>query len=349
MFGSNDFHQPTFKLPVRYLFGHSGGAAKAEPLPMPTGELRAALEGLGWVYLEERTADLDIGGQKFRFRGTGDAHHERDDYSAVAGPASPDAVEIGVTHAPYLRLLDAMTADGVAMIFAGHTHGGQVCIPGRGALVTNCDLPREHASGLFTYDAGGHESYVNVSAGVGMSPFAPYRFACPPEVSLLTLVRSLQLTAPGRGAEEFDVVSMPSLPSSPRRSSRLTRDRLSKTPAPASHPAGASPPAPASLRLCDPARLSPARLSPRLFFASHPVRNLAAPHAGERPLHSLPAPPPPRLRAPTASTVHRSSSPFPSVLPSFRPPPSPTDVRFPAGLRYAVQRPERPSGCGAAW
>ena len=188
VFGSNDFHQPTFKLPVRYLFGHSGGAAKAEPLPMPTGELRAALEGLGWVYLEERTADLDIGGQKFRFRGTGDAHHERDDYSAVAGPASPDAVEIGVTHAPYLRLLDAMTADGVAMIFAGHTHGGQVCIPGRGALVTNCDLPREHASGLFTYDAGGHESYVNVSAGVGMSPFAPYRFACPPEVSLLTLV-----------------------------------------------------------------------------------------------------------------------------------------------------------------
>ena len=188
VFGSNDFHQPTFKLPVRYLFGHSGGAAKAEPLPMPTGELRAALEGLGWVYLEERTADLDIGGQKFRFRGTGDAHHERDDYSAVAGPASPDAVEIGVTHAPYLRLLDAMTADGVAMIFAGHTHGGQVCIPGRGALVTNCDLPREHASGLFTYDAGGPESYVNVSAGVGMSPFAPYRFACPPEVSLLTLV-----------------------------------------------------------------------------------------------------------------------------------------------------------------
>ena len=188
VFGSNDFHQPTFKLPVRYLFGHSGGAAKADPPPMPTGELRESLEGLGWVYLEERTAELEIAGQRLRFRGTGDAHHERDDYSAVAGPASADAVEIGVTHAPYLRLLDAMTADGVEMIFAGHTHGGQVCIPGRGALVTNCDLPREHASGLFTYDAGGNESYVNVSAGIGMSPFAPYRFACPPEVSLLTLV-----------------------------------------------------------------------------------------------------------------------------------------------------------------
>lgn len=186
VFGSNDFELPRFNLPVKYLLG-SSKPSKRTPDPLPTDALRAALEGIGWTYLEERRAELEVNGQKLRFRGTGDAHHGRDDYPAVAGPASDDAVEIGVTHAPYLRILDAMTADGVGLVLAGHTHGGQVCIPGRGAIVTNCDLPPEKAKGLFEHSAGGRTAQVHVSAGVGMSPFAPYRFACPPEVTLLTL------------------------------------------------------------------------------------------------------------------------------------------------------------------
>ncbi len=194
VFGSNDYDAPRFKLPVRYLLGSTrkaspdADAAASDHVALPTDELRAAFEAAGWVYLEERTASLDVAGQTLRFRGTGDAHHDRDDYAAVAGPAPDDEVAIGVTHAPYTRLLDAMTADGVDLILAGHTHGGQVCVPGKGALVTNCDLPPEKASGLFTHEACGRKSFVHVSAGVGMSPFAPYRFACPPEVSLLTLV-----------------------------------------------------------------------------------------------------------------------------------------------------------------
>ena len=92
-----------------------------------------------------------------------------------------------MTHAPYTRVLDGMAADGVPLILAGHTHGGQVAIPGRGALVTNCDLPPEKVKGLFEHTAGGRTAQVHVSAGIGMSPFAPYRFACPPEVTLLTL------------------------------------------------------------------------------------------------------------------------------------------------------------------
>ena len=186
VFGSNDFELPRFKLPVRYLFGASG-PSRGKPEPLPTDALRAALEGIGWTYVEERRAELTVAGQTIRFRGTGDAHDDRDDYAAVAGPASDDVLEVGVTHAPYRRILDAMTADGVPLILAGHTHGGQVCVPGHGALVTNCDLPPEHAKGLFEHTAGGHTAQVHVSAGVGMSPFAPYRFACPPEVTLLTL------------------------------------------------------------------------------------------------------------------------------------------------------------------
>ena len=187
VFGSNDVEAPRFKLPVRYLLRSTSKPAGAGSA-LPTAELKAALEGIGWQFLEQRTAELTLCGTPFRFRGTSDAHHDLDDYAQVAGPASADAVEVGVTHAPYLRLLDAMVGDGLDLVLAGHTHGGQVCLPGHGALTTNSDLPREHARGLFTHANGGRQAPVHVSAGFGMSPFAPYRFACPPEVTLLTLV-----------------------------------------------------------------------------------------------------------------------------------------------------------------
>nr|WP_052462799.1 metallophosphoesterase [Nigerium massiliense] len=187
VFGSNDYVAPRMKNPVRYLWRATGKPAP-QRASLPTEELRAAFTSRGWLDLNDRRAELTIRGQRFAFRGTDDAHEHRDDYPAVAGPADPDAVNIGVTHAPYLRMLDAMTADGVEMIFAGHTHGGQVCVPGRGALTSNCDLPVQHAKGLFRHTTGDKTSWVNVSAGIGMSPYAPFRFACPPEVSLLTLV-----------------------------------------------------------------------------------------------------------------------------------------------------------------
>lgn len=195
VFGSNDFEGAHFSAPTKYLLGPSAkvGEKKPKGAVLPTAELRAALEGIGWVYLDNRRAELTVAGRTIRFRGVGDAHIHRDDYPAVAGPAASDVLEIGVTHAPYLRLLDAMTADGVPLILAGHTHGGQVCVPGHGALVSNCDLPPALASGLFPHTVGHRTAQVHVSAGLGMSPFAPYRFACPPEVSLLTLT-----PAPGR-------------------------------------------------------------------------------------------------------------------------------------------------------
>ena len=84
-------------------------------------------------------------------------------------------------------------ADGVGLALAGHTHGGQLCLPGVGALVTNCDLDRGRASGLSqwpgrtgTSEATG-DMYLHVSAGLGTSPYTPVRLACPPEATLLTL------------------------------------------------------------------------------------------------------------------------------------------------------------------
>lgn len=190
VFGSNDYYAPHFRNPLRYLtVGPSSSDGDDEPRrELPHRELAAKLEGLGWTNLTQDRAVLEVAGQRIAFRGTDDAHLERDDYAAVAGPADEAAVlNVGVTHAPYLRLLDAMTADGMDLIFAGHTHGGQVCLPGYGALITNCDLDADRVKGPSTHAAGGRTAQLHVSAGLGTSPYAPYRFACRPEVTLLTL------------------------------------------------------------------------------------------------------------------------------------------------------------------
>jgi uncharacterized protein len=101
-------------------------------------------------------------------------------------------VRMGVTHAPYLRVLDQFARDGYETILAGHTHGGQLCLPGFGALVTNCDLDRGRVKGLHAHPRGAGpgtpgSSWLHVSAGLGTSPYAPVRFACRPEATLLTL------------------------------------------------------------------------------------------------------------------------------------------------------------------
>jgi uncharacterized protein len=101
-------------------------------------------------------------------------------------------VTLGVTHAPYRRVLDAFVTYGADAIFAGHTHGGQVRIPGLPALVTNCDIPRDQAQGLSSWTHAGRSAWLNVSAGIGTSIYAPVRFACPPEAVLVTLIASDQ-------------------------------------------------------------------------------------------------------------------------------------------------------------
>ena len=90
-------------------------------------------------------------------------------------------------HSPEPRLLDQFAADGYDLMLAGHTHGGQLCLPFYGSLITNCGIDRERARGLHRYPMDG-QAWLHVSAGLGTSPWAPARFACRPEASLLTLV-----------------------------------------------------------------------------------------------------------------------------------------------------------------
>lgn len=191
VFGSNDYGAPVFKSPLRYLHGRRR-PVRVTQQELPWREMRQVFVDAGWRDLTHQRHTLELDGLSVEFRGTDDAHLRRDDYSTVAGPpAAGTDLAIGVTHAPYLRVLDAMAADGLDLILAGHTHGGQVCVPGYGALVTNCDLDTGRVKGLHSHTVrtpdGERTSALHVSAGLGMSPFAPYRFACRPEATLLTL------------------------------------------------------------------------------------------------------------------------------------------------------------------
>jgi len=184
VFGSNDYKGPVFKNPFSY-FDKDREYVQGEDLPYES--LRALFVSAGWADLNNARTTLKAGGRTVELVGVDDPHVDRDSYESVAGPASPEAdLHIGVTHTPDPAVLDAMAADGFTLLLAGHTHGGQVCVPGVGALVTNCDLPRHMAKGLHRWPRS--SAWLHVSAGLGTHPTAPIRFACRPEASLLTLV-----------------------------------------------------------------------------------------------------------------------------------------------------------------
>ncbi|GAA3891464.1 metallophosphoesterase [Saccharothrix violaceirubra] len=184
VFGSNDYYAPRPKNPARYLLP-SAKTKRIHGVPLPWRDLRAAMIERGWLDLTHVRRELEVAGQKIFTAGLDDPHLKRDRYADIAGPVPEAALRLGVTHSPEPRVLDPFAADGYDLVLAGHTHGGQLRVPGYGALVTNCDLDRSRARGVSRWGA---HMWLNVSAGLGTSPYAPVRFACPPEASLLTLV-----------------------------------------------------------------------------------------------------------------------------------------------------------------
>ncbi|MFF4595397.1 metallophosphoesterase [Amycolatopsis sp. NPDC001319] len=185
VFGSNDYYAPKPKNPARYLMP-KGKKKRIHGTKLPWRDLRAAFLEHGWTDLTHSRHTLDVAGQAVFAAGLDDPHLHRDRYREIAGPADAGAVvRLGVTHSPEPRVLDPFATDGYDLVLAGHTHGGQLRVPGYGALVTNCELDRTRARGASRWGA---HMWLHVSAGLGTSPYAPARFACPPEASLLTLV-----------------------------------------------------------------------------------------------------------------------------------------------------------------
>lgn len=228
VYGSNDYYQPRIKNPAAYLFRNSNEAPRARAqLPLSTHMLTDGLDHLGFINLNNSRAQISVQGITIDAVGVDDPHMNRDRYPERTASLndslsahSSATLYIGLTHAPYTRILNCMSSDGCSMIFAGHTHGGQICLPGYRAIVTNCDLPPHYASGLFPWPEnpknptqlenlaepgnpkklgnpqkpGNSEnsvepiSWVNISAGLGTAPFFPFRTWCPPEACILDVM-----------------------------------------------------------------------------------------------------------------------------------------------------------------
>jgi predicted MPP superfamily phosphohydrolase len=185
--GSNDYRAPKFRNPLRYFQGPSEVRNEVD---LDTKRFTSELTGAGWLDLNNESGLLDVAGAKLGFMGLDDPHENIDDLASLKLQKNSLVYAdllIGVAHAPYLRVIEAFTNHDASVIFAGHTHGGQICLPGSKALVTNCDLPTEYAQGTSGWEFEGKQSLLHVSGGMGCSIFAPVRLFCPPSATLLTI------------------------------------------------------------------------------------------------------------------------------------------------------------------
>lgn len=183
VFGSNDYFGPVPKNPFQYF---NTDHKRRVGAPLPWRDMRAAFVERGWVDLTHVRHEVEIAGVRIAAAGVDDPHIKRDRYDTIAGPPNPLAhLRLGVTHSPEPRILDRFADDGYDLVLAGHTHGGQLCLPFIGALVTNCELDRSRVKGPSQWGA---YMRLHVSAGIGTNPYVPARFCCRPEATLLTLV-----------------------------------------------------------------------------------------------------------------------------------------------------------------
>lgn len=185
--GSNDYREPKPRNPLLYLKAPS---SVSTPQNLDTGRFISELAGAGWLDLNNKSGKLNIGGRSVGFLGLNDPHEGLDDLSSLPGQRN-ELGEVdflfGVAHAPYRRVIDAFAQSGVQLMLAGHTHGGQICLPGKRAIITNSDLEPRFASGLSAWGES-EQMMLHVSQGAGQSIYAPIRLFCPPAATILRFV-----------------------------------------------------------------------------------------------------------------------------------------------------------------
>lgn len=178
--GSNDHFVAT---PINYFryfrSEHKRHAAERGPVL----DLIEKLHADGWEDLSNRRVDASLGeGIDLEIVGLDDPHIHRPDLR-VSPRKHPERFGLAIAHAP--DPAPELIALGYELVVVGHTHGGQVRLPFIGALVNNSLLPRRFSRGLIRIGPG----LLHISAGLGTSKFAPFRFWCRPEATLLTLGR----------------------------------------------------------------------------------------------------------------------------------------------------------------
>jgi uncharacterized protein len=137
-----------------------------------------ALEEMGIRMLLNEQETIERGGARLHLAGVDDAHFYRMDNIAKAAEGIPHhEFSILLSHTPEIYR-QAAHAD-FNVLLSGHTHGGQICLPGGIPITLNCVLPRSMGNGSFNH----HGMIGYTSAGAGVS-IVPARFNCPPEITL---------------------------------------------------------------------------------------------------------------------------------------------------------------------
>ncbi len=176
--GSNDYFAPQ---PLNYAAYFVRPRRPRKAARGRSEQLISQLTSDGWEYLANRKTALSSNGTRLEVTGLDDPHMQRQDLE-VALRTDADAVGLAVVHSP--DPAPELAALGYDLIVAGHTHGGQVRLPILGALVTNGSIPTRLAMGLSRLG----RTFLHVSPGLGTSKYAPFRFLCRPEATLLELV-----------------------------------------------------------------------------------------------------------------------------------------------------------------
>ncbi|APT91744.1 metallophosphoesterase [Corynebacterium phocae] len=180
-FGTNDYWAPRLPNPFNYLLGKKNTPSYED---LPWEGMRAAFAERGWLNANQARHEFKVGKVRLAAAGVDDPHHNLDDYSAIAGPPNPDAdLSLALLHSPEPRVLEKFARDGYDISFSGHTHGGQLCLPGQKAIVTNCGINRGRAQGLHQFGP----MKMHVSNGLGQSKFVPFRIFCRPSATLLKI------------------------------------------------------------------------------------------------------------------------------------------------------------------
>jgi predicted MPP superfamily phosphohydrolase len=175
--GSNDYFVPK---PLNYTNYFRRTPKRRVGERSRSEELIRALEADGWVHLKNRRLSATNDGVRLEVVGMDDPHIERHDLR-VAPRHDPEAFGLAVVHSP--DPAPELVALGYQLILSGHTHGGQVRMPFLGALVTNSQVPTKLCMGLSRFGS----TYLHISPGLGTSKYAPFRFLCRPEATILEL------------------------------------------------------------------------------------------------------------------------------------------------------------------
>lgn len=181
--GSNDLYGPVIKSPLTYF---TKPDRRTHGATLDTQRLIEGLAQHHYSTLRNATGVLATRAGSVAVGGIDDPHLATSVVPPVAQVAPTPgnhALHLGLVHAPYVDALTTLVTAGHDVLLAGHTHGGQVRFPPIGALVGNCDLPLNQVRGASRFG----NTWLHVSVGLGHSKYAPFRFACRPEATILTL------------------------------------------------------------------------------------------------------------------------------------------------------------------